>query len=74
MKSIIQSIANLFTGETIPGEPMPDELIRCRDCKFFNPGSYTPDDYPELALNTCALHGEIAQNNGFCSWAVRRDG
>ena len=48
-----------------------EEIVRCRDCRYYQP--------KEGAMLACKFeyHGftqwKLAEPNGFCAWAERRD-
>lgn len=41
-----------------------EEIVRCRDCRFFRIG---------LNTDSCAFTDKYACANGFCSWGERRN-
>lgn len=43
------------------------ELIRCKDCQFYNEGSNEVDSWMR-----CRLHSINAGPDEFCSWAVKK--
>lgn len=48
-------------GHWLTGE----EIVRCRDCKYYEPTTYSHF--------TCELLTFHVQSDGFCSWGERRD-
>lgn len=49
-----------------------EEIIRCRDCKWFRENA-TPHD-PDGRDNFCTQHGfDFEGDNGFCAWAERSE-
>lgn len=49
-----------------------EEIIRCRDCKWFKENA-TPDD--DVRPHFCKKLGiDLKDGNGFCSWGERKDG
>lgn len=50
--------------------PIEGEIIRCRDCKWFQEGA-TPHD-PSGRYNFCSQFGfDFQGSDGFCAWAER---
>ena len=45
------------------GFKLSEELIRCRDCRYFKVG---------LNTDSCAFTDKYARVDGFCSWGERR--
>lgn len=42
-----------------------EPIVRCRDCRYFRVGANT---------DCCAFTEKYAHPDGFCAWAVRKDG
>ena len=41
-----------------------EEIVRCRDCRFFRIG---------LNTDSCAFTDKYARADGFCAWGERRN-
>ena len=61
-------------------EPKPQELIRCKDCKYYIPYEWIFDgwtrssninDYSQDEIG-CAVNDHNYPPEGFCSWAERK--
>lgn len=48
----------------IPFGSMHEEIVRCRDCKYFAVGKNT---------DHCVFTEKYARADGFCSWGERRE-
>ena len=46
----------------------PQELVRCKDCQFYNEGQNEVD-----AWMRCRLHSMNTSPDEFCSWAVKKE-
>lgn len=64
-----------------PSDPLPwllglpalEEVIRCRDCAWFQKNA-SPHD-PDGRYNFCAQFGfDFQGSSGFCAWAEKRTG
>lgn len=63
-------------------EPKPQELIRCKDCRYYIPYEWIFDgwtrssninDYSQDEIG-CAVNEHNYPPEGFCSFAERREG
>lgn len=45
--------------------PVREEVVRCRDCKYYEPNTYSHF--------TCELLTFHVEPDGFCAWGVRRE-
>lgn len=41
-----------------------EQIVRCRDCKYLEPGWYSPQ---------CGFLGGGTRPDGFCAWGEERD-
>lgn len=58
------------TGAEI--EELREEIIRCRDCKWFREGA-SPHD-PDGRYDFCTQFGfDFRGSGGFCAWSERRE-
>lgn len=69
-----QSELKLYDGSTIGSrielaEPL-QEIVRCRDCKFFKHWSWADGSY----AYECAIceYNDMVEPNGFCAWGERK--
>ena len=53
----------------IPGN-VREEVVRCRDCKFYEPDGIPSAVYPDRFW--CDKLTFYMQPNGFCSWGCKR--
>ena len=47
------------------------EIVRCKDCKFYEPDGISSAVYPDRFWCAKMLH--YMQSDGFCAWGERRD-
>lgn len=45
--------------------PVRERIVRCRDCKYYEPNTYSHF--------TCELLTFHVEPDGFCAWGVRRE-
>ena len=45
--------------------PVRERIVRCRDCKYYEPNTYSHF--------TCELLTFHVEPDGFCAWSVRRE-
>lgn len=45
--------------------PVREEIVRCRDCKYYEPNTYSHF--------TCEMLTFHVEPDGFCAWGVRRE-
>lgn len=50
--------------------PVREEIVRCKDCKWFDRDRTPEDDYPHF----CHEIGiDLMEDDGFCAWGGRRE-
>lgn len=59
-------------GHWLTGE----EIVRCKDCKYYMPTMYTPFSNEALCYGLqmeedCGM--VIVKPDGFCAWGIRKD-